>query len=165
MLYILDAYNVIHKIRGLDRALDKDLRAAREALVALCAGYASGRGDVSKIILVFDGKTEFHGLPNPAPSKIKIIFSDTGEDADERIILVLEELSKQPRKCVVSDDNFVRNQARAHQTPVMSVAEFETKVRGLKKPKAGGTSSSEKSRLPQNLADQITAAYKKELGL
>ena len=164
MIYILDAYNVIHKIRSLDRALNKDLRAAREALIRLCAEYAAGRGDVSKIILVFDGKSEFQDLPHNAPPKIKMIFSDTGEDADERIITVLEDLSKQPHKCVVSDDNFVRNQARAHLTPIMSVSEFETLFRGLKKTPPG-KASSEKSPLPKNLADEITAAYKKQLGL
>lgn len=71
MIYILDAYNVIHKIPSLQAALDKDLRQARDALMELCARWASSRGDISKVILVFDGKTEFGGLARTGPPKIK----------------------------------------------------------------------------------------------
>src|SRR3989338_10706591 len=110
MIYILDAYNVIHKIRSLERALEKDLRASRDLLIALCGRLAASRGDISKIILVFDGKSEFWDLPHANTPKVQLIFSETGEDADERIILVLEDLSRNAAKCVVSDDNFVRNQ-------------------------------------------------------
>ena len=163
MLYILDAYNVIHKIRSLDRALDRDLRAGRDALIALCARLAASRGDISKIILVFDGKSEFSDLPHQAPPKIKLIFSETGEDADERIITVLEKIANPADTCVVSDDNFVRNSARAHKSRAVSVAEFEALVNPAgPKGKPAGTKTFS---LSQKAADEITAAYKKELGL
>lgn len=166
MLYILDAYNVIHKIRSLEQALDKDLRTAREALIALCGRLAASRGDISKIILVFDGKSEFWNLSHPCPPKVKLVFSETGEDADERIVTVLEELPSKTPKCVVSDDNFVRNQARSHETRVMPVAEFEAlALRTGKTGKGKSNAPSVSDSLSPKIAGEITAAYKKALGL
>ncbi len=164
MIYILDAYNVIHKIRRLEAALDKDLRAGRDALMAACGRLAENRGDIAKIILVFDGKSEFRDLAQSSPPKINLVFSETGEAADERIVTILEELGDKTSKCVVSDDNFVRNHARAYKTRVMPVAEFERFLEpGAGKHNRPGSAPS--SALPQKLADEITAAYKKHLGL
>lgn len=165
MLYILDAYNVLHKMRRFGPALDKNLRAGREALIAVCASLMQARGDVGSFILVFDGRSEFRDLPQNAPRGIRLVFSETGEDADERIPLVLEELSKQSQKCVVSDDNSVRNHARAYGVKSISVAEFETLIlmgenKGKKK-----YAGADKSALPSNVADEITREYKKKLGL
>ena len=164
MVYILDAYNVIHKIRSLERALEKDLRAAREALIAACGRLAARRGDISQIILVFDGNSKFWDIPHLCPPKIKLVFSETGEDADDRIVTVLEDLPAKAAPCVVSDDNSVRNHARSHKTRVMPAAEFETLLdpdgtQGKKKAPSNTFS------LSQKLADEITAAYKKDLGI
>ena len=164
MIYILDAYNVIHKIRGLERALDKDLRTAREALIGFSARFAAARGGISKIILVFDGRSEFRDLPHRVPPKVELIFSETGEDADERIITVLENLPRNARACVVSDDNFVRNQARAHQTPVIPVSEFEALIRHAEQ-KGKKTAPPASFSLPSAVADKITDDYKKQLGI
>ncbi len=166
MIFILDAYNVIHKIKSLERLLDKDLRAAREGLISLCGRLASERGDISKIILVFDGRSEFWNSAHPSLSKIDLIFSETNEDADERIITVLEQLPAKSLKCVVSDDNFVRNQARSHETRVMPVTEFEALAAGRgKKAQSARKSGQDAPALSSKIAAEITAAYKKELGL
>ena len=168
MIYILDAYNVIHKIPSLDAALDKDLRTARAALIELCGRWALSRGEVFKIILVFDGKSEFRDLPQSSPPKVQLVFSETGEDADERIGDILEELGEKTTKCVVSDDNFVRNQARAYKTQVISVSEFNQWIHKTGKNKINPASSSSSSKnfsLSRKAADEITQAYKKHLGL
>lgn len=163
MIYILDAYNVIHKIKRLDAALDKDLRTAREALMTFCRELMDRRGDITKMILVFDGKSEFNDLSHPAPRGLQLVFSETGEDADERIIIVLEELGNE-KKCVISDDNFVRNTARSHQTASMSVAEFEAFERSVmhKNSKPSGPKGFKLS--PEEAAD-ITEEYRRQLGL
>ncbi len=163
MIFILDAYNVIHKIKTLDAALDRGLRAGRDALIRFCSEVIERRGNISKIILVFDGKTEFHGISDILPPKIETIFSDTGEDADERIITVLGELEKTFDKCVVSDDNFVRNTARSHRAKGMSVAEFEAFCRV--KNATAQKPFSERPSLDAAAADEITEEYKRKLGL
>ena len=165
MIYILDAYNVIHKIRRLEAALNKDLRSSRDALVTLCAQFASSRGGVSEIILVFDGKSEFQDLSQANPPKVRLIFSETGEDADERIITVLDQLSGENNKCVVSDDNFVKNHARAYKTRSISVREFEALVDTKNKQQRNRGELSRNDALSPKTAAEITSAYKKELGL
>ena len=165
MIYILDAYNVIHKIRQLETLLERDLRSARDGLIEVCGKFAAARGDVATIILVFDGKSEFRDLPQISPLKINLVFSETGEDADERIVKILEKLTEQPHKCVVSDDNFVRNHARAYQTRAMSVAEFERFIYSGNKKAKPHTRPSEDSTLPPKIAHEITEAYKKQLGI
>ena len=165
MIYILDAYNVIHKIQTLERTLDQNLRSARDGLVTLCQRTVTERGDISKIILVFDGKSEFNDLPQTSVPKIELVFSETNEDADERIATILEKLAKIRNKMVVSDDNFVRNHARAYEARVMSVSEFEQLTRP-KRNQRNKLDPPEKSfLLPSNIADEITKAYKKKLGL
>lgn len=163
MIFIIDAYNVIHKIKRLERALDRGLRAGREALMSFCAEILVERRNISKFILVFDGRSEFHDLPGSSHSQIETIFSETGEDADERIIQVLENLEKTSHKCVVSDDNFVRNTARAHQARTFSVFEFETFCR-IKNQTLTPPPTAQKN-LDAQAADEITRAYRKELGL
>jgi len=164
VIYILDAYNIIHKMRRFETALDTDLRTAREALTNLCAGLAQARGDVTSMILVFDGRSEWRDLPKKSPAKIRLVFSETNEEADDRIAALLEKSPEKPEKCVVSDDNSVRNHARAYRARVMSVAEFEKLTNPADK-KRKKPNSPEKPPLSPHLANKITEAYKKALGL
>jgi predicted RNA-binding protein with PIN domain len=165
MLYILDAYNVLHKMRRFGPALDQNLRTGREALIAACVSLMQARGDVTSVILVFDGRSEFRDLPQQVPRGIRLVFSETGEDADERIPVILEELAKQSQKCVVSDDNSVRNHARAYGVKSISVAEFEILIQTGENKGKKKSAGADKSSLPSNLADEITREYKKKLGL
>ncbi|HTL47801.1 MAG TPA: NYN domain-containing protein [Verrucomicrobiae bacterium] len=163
MIFILDAYNVIHKTRFSD-FLDKNLRSAREALAEACSLFACARGDIAQIVLVFDGKSEFDGLPQMKRPKIRTVFSETGQDADDKIVEVLERMPDRALAWVVSDDNFVRNHARAYKANVVSVEAFERQRQGKaakKKPRGEAGSFT----LSEETAREITEAYKKELGL
>ena len=164
MIYILDAYNIIHKMRRFETALDTDLRTAREALTNLCADLAQARGDITSMIIVFDGRSEWRDLPKKSTAKIRLVFSETNEDADDRIAALLEKSPGKPEKCVISDDNSVRNHARAYRARVMSVAEFEKLTNPAADRKRKKPNSPEKS-LPPHIANKITEAYKKDLGL
>ena len=165
MIYILDAYNVIHKTPRLEAALDKDLRSARAALIELCRNWAADRGDITKIILVFDGKSQFRDLPQDTLPQIKSVFSETGESADERIGEVLEELGEKVNRCViVSDDNSVRNHARAYKAHAMTVSDFNRLIQNTGQ-KKDISSPSKKNSLSKEDADDITETYRKKLGL
>ena len=164
MLYILDAYNVIHKSPRFTAALDRELREARESLTEACAFLKQTRGGISGFILVFDGRSEFRDLRYAAPLGVQLVFSETGESADERITELLETLPPKPDKCVVSDDNFVRNHARAFCAKSMSVAEFEALLDPSRGRKQSPTAGPEKN-LPAFIASKITEEYRKNLGL
>lgn len=167
MLYIIDAYNFIHKTPSLESALDQDLRSARDALILHCNRLIEKRGDITRIILVFDGRSEFHNLPQPQIPKIDIIFSSTYETADEKIIEVLQSFShKKNITRVVSDDNFVRNQARAYRVSGISIQEFHEFTNPIKKNKNKSSKNDhDKINLNGEIAFDITEAYKKELGI
>ena len=163
MIYILDAYNVIHKIPALENLLDRNLRQARDGLVSLCSRLLARHAGL-QIILVFDGKSAYRDLSQPTPPKIKIVFSETPETADEKIVEILEGLSREKDKCVVSDDNFVRNHAKAYAARAVSVAEFErlthpTQTRASQRTSSEGGAG----KLTPKQADEITRAYKKHL--
>ena len=164
MIYILDAYNVIHKIPALESLLDKNLRAARDGLMHLCSRLIAQRADLAQIVLVFDGKSAYRDLSQHAPVKIKIVFSETPETADEKIVEILEGLSRERDKCVVSDDNFVRNHAKAYAARAVSVAEFERLTQQTKtRPGKMSPSDSGADKLTPKQADEITRAYKKSI--
>lgn len=167
MIYVLDAYNVIHKTRELEKLLDKSLQAARDGLIVRC-GRLLSRGDISKMILVFDGKSEFRDLPRSGPPKIQIVFSETGETADERIGNILEGLSGSRGTQVVSDDNSVRNLARAYGAQSVSIAEFDGRIRKTEikaGPKHSSYRGGSSNALTPKQADEITQEYKKSLKL
>jgi predicted RNA-binding protein with PIN domain len=144
----------------------KNLRLARDELVRRVNRLASSRGDISKIILVFDGKSEFQDIPQINLSKVELVFSETGEGADERIVLILEKLPKQAKKCVISDDNFGRNHARVYGARVVAVSEFARFLNPENKIKRTGQTPQENNRgLSPEIARNITEAYRKHLGL
>ena len=70
---------------------------------------------------------EMGNIDNAIEASQKTVVSrekETGEDADDRIVQILEKLAGERNKCVVSDDNFVRNHARAYQANPISLAPF-----------------------------------------
>ena len=166
--YVLDGYNVIHAVPSLNRLLDKSLEAAREELIHLCARFKKGRSDVKKMVIVFDGKSEHEDLPQKSFPGLQIIFTRTSEDADDRIISVLEGINRSEHVFVVSDDNYVCNQARTHNaTPTSSsrfFSELKTLIEGSKHPKHIEKSPKEKT-LSATEARKITEEYRKFLGI
>jgi predicted RNA-binding protein with PIN domain len=166
--YILDAYNLIHKVAPLERLLDQSLEAARDELIRLCFGFKRKRSDVKKIIIVFDGRSEFAGLPQESLSGLQIIFTNTSEDADDRIIQVLEGIDRSAHVYVVSDDNYVHNQARAHRATPLKAADFFNELiartQGKAKLPASSETFQEKSISPKE-ARALTDEYRKHLGI
>ncbi|MDP3921126.1 MAG: NYN domain-containing protein [Candidatus Omnitrophota bacterium] len=165
MIYILDAYNVIHKIPWLEAKLDEDLRSARDALSQACENLANRRGDISQIVLVFDGKSEYRDLPQTKSRKLKVVFSDTGETADERISEILKSLGYSKNTMVVSDDNSVYNHARSHKAKHMAVADFHQLLNKMTSANRVETPDKHDKHIDPKTAAQINAAYRKDLGI
>lgn len=118
---VVDGYNAIHKIRCLESLLDESLHEAREALTELALDYKRKTGGIAEVYVVFDGKDEYRGLSLSAPHHQ--VFSKTGE-GDRAIIRMVEKLSGRYHVIVASDDNFVRNNSRAHRATTISISEF-----------------------------------------
>ena len=165
MIFVVDGYNVIHAVPELERKLDQSLKAARDALVALCSAIQSLRGDVQKILIIFDGDSAFRDLPQENFPGVEILFTESGEDADDRILDVLREQSPVERFCIVSNDNYVLNHARAFGVEKMTALSFQAlavpKKRTLHKP--GAVEAGEE--LPGHVARKLTEDYKRYLGI
>ena len=123
---IVDGYNAIHKIPHVRRAADRSLQIARQTITELTREYQRRYGGIDRVCVVFDGKNEYRDQPHRAlPDQV---FSRTGE-GDSEVIRIVRRFSRRYHVLVVSDDNFVRNNARAHSATVISVAAFLTSLR------------------------------------
>lgn len=158
IIYILDGYNVIHAVPFLKKRLDESLQSAREALVAACAGFKASRGDIRSITIVFDGQDPSH--TNAGPAGIHVVFTGRREEADDRIIRIAQSHAS-GEVCIVSNDNTVSNNSRAHRARVLSAREFFDRMT-----KPGKEELIDQKLNPQSpICKSITEAYRKHLGL
>lgn len=166
MHYILDGYNIIHKTPAFEALLSRSLEQARAGLLSVCKSILQSRGDVTKITVVFDGKSEVFGGESGSGS-LEVLYSSTGEDADDVIIDYLKN-NRMSSPVVVSDDNYVRNNARALKASSISVAAFlnlkHRPVQQQRKTRGAGQDPTGKRLSPQKSRD-ITQAYAEYLGL
>lgn len=119
--FIIDGYNVIYKIPQFENKLDDSLQAAREALVDF---IRVNKVKTSDYVIVFEGKDEYAGLSPLNTGNVRIIFTKTREEADRRIVDMLKSAASTHDFVIVSDDNYVRNHARAFGAIGMSAEEF-----------------------------------------
>lgn len=168
MIAIIDAYNFIHCHPAFERTLLSNLRASRDAMIRECLAWRRARGDLEVIYLVFDGSSEvFVGAPERYPG-IEIVYSESGREADDVIIDILAGLRSASRKAVVvSNDNYVINNARAFGAATSSVEAFYDRMRRGGRVKTSGRAKEAKAsrEVPPELADEITREYKKILGI
>ena len=161
---ILDGYNVTHAVPELARHLDRSLQAAREELVRLCQAYRARRGDIGKLYVVFDGRDADAPVAHARQGGVTVLFTRKPEEADQRILRVIEAEGRRARCVVVSNDNEVCNNARAFGAGILSAQAFYLKARPLHAPRAQPpTSSDGQPTLSTRDAQQITAAYRKHL--
>ncbi len=165
MHYILDGYNIIHKSPAFEKLLSRSLEEARRGLIGFCKTLLQSRGDVAKITIVFDGKSDvFSG--EDFSGRVEVIYTMTGEEADDRIVDYLR--NTQPRHAsIVSDDNYVCNSARAFKVKSVRVVDF---LGLMRKPAARLKILSAKNdvtgkQISSKQRDDITQAYADYLGL
>ena len=163
---ILDGYNVAHAIPEIARQMDQSLQAAREALVRLCEAYRGRRGDIGRLYVVFDGRDdpEF-GPRQQLRGRVTVLFTRKPEEADRRILSLIESERGQSRCLVVSNDNEVANNARAFGARIVSAQEFYRQARPANAARPHPSAGSDKAAPSPRDAQQITDDYRKRLGL
>lgn len=118
MKYVVDGYNVIHKIEALK---SKRLFTQRESLIQMIEAAVAKNKSFKDVTVVFDGKD---GVVAPIRhSTVKIIFSKK-TCADKKIKHLLESSSFARDIGVVSDDRQVRFYANSVGAKRISVEEF-----------------------------------------
>jgi len=154
---LLDGYNVIHKIPQLRDHLTQSLEDARKALANFMMTWARTHNHKGSIIIVFDGRD---GIINSNQSLcgIKCIYTKTKQDADDKIISIVRNSQNKKDITVISDDNYVTNNCKAHGAIVMSAQYL------LQEHKAAPNGDPEKL-IDDKTANEITDMLRKEYGL
>lgn len=159
---LVDGYNVIHAIPPLARQMDRSLDAARAALVALCQGYRTRRGDVERLVVVFDGRGADDAWGRQEREGVTVLFARRPEEADDRILSLIR-AGGRSRFVVVSNDTVVSNNARALGAQVIRVAEFAGRQTPSRGPRTARPAADHKIPLSTSESDRITADYLKHL--
>jgi len=132
---LIDGYNVVRRTGAFDRALDRSLEAARDAFIERIKIYCLKKRAFDEIIVVFDGsaKVSFESQ-RYKNGPVNVIFSASGESADDFITTFLRNKLASSRITVVSDDNYVTNSARAFGADVMPCGDFMELTRSQRQP-------------------------------
>jgi predicted RNA-binding protein with PIN domain len=153
---ILDGYNVIHKIPQLKHNLENSLENARTSLANFVMTWTKTHTHKGSIAIVFDGRD---GIINSSQSicGIKCIFTKTKQEADDRIISMVRNHPNSKEIIVISDDNYVTNNCKAHGAQVRP-ADF------LTQPKSQVSIQDDKH-IDSKTEQEITNWLKKQYGM
>lgn len=125
---VVDGYNVLLGTPRYSGLADRDIDAARSALVSDVALRAQGNIEA---IVVFDGASnpESTGQPHDAAG-VTVIFSPYGRDADSVIEqIVADRRARGEEVTLVTSDAETQWLALGHGAQRISSAEFEREVR------------------------------------
>ncbi len=113
-ILLVDGYNAIHRIPGLKPGAGEDLEDARRKLALVVSAWRRSH-PATECIIVFDGDRRFAGAREQTLAGVRCLFTLAAHGGDAEIIrFVREKEQKAADIIVVSDDNNVRNNCRAH---------------------------------------------------
>lgn len=158
---IIDGYNAISKIKEFDVKKDISLEASRLSFIKALTDFRQRNRTFDRIVVVFDGKGDGLGLARETYGDVEVLFSNKGKDADKVIVDILK-IAPKNKMTVSSDDNFIKNHARAFGCETMSIKELKDLI-SLKK-KVLRSKIIEKDLGNKNL-DDITNELKKYWGV
>ncbi len=168
-IMILDAYNILHRNPSWKPLLDQSLEGARETLLNYCRRWMATRKDVWLFVVVFDGNSAFNGDQSSAGPGVRVMYSASGESADDRILEVVREFGERFDYVVVSDDRYVTGSARQLGAAPMKTKAFtgwldrNPHLNDKHKSVSPGKLKPEvhEDALPPGEADQITASLRR----
>jgi predicted RNA-binding protein with PIN domain len=148
---VVDGYNVIHRLPELKPASAVGLEEARLQLALRVSAWGRLHPEY-ECLIVFDGDRQAAGRGGVNPAGVRCVFSQKSHGGDEEIIRQVRALRSGKRAVtVVSDDNHVANDCRAHGA-VIAPAHF------LAAPKAPVSRGPSRSRAAGKGIDARTAA-------
>jgi predicted RNA-binding protein with PIN domain len=162
-ILLVDGYNVINRLPELRSSLEGGLENAQNKLALHLSSWRRSHPDF-ECVIVFDGKP-LHGADAVLRlAGIKCLFSRTPHGGDAAIIAFVRDFwGKTSDITVVSDDNYVRNNCRAHGASVQPSSFILVKT---------ARSSGSRGRLPvpgkgidRKAAAEIDRELKKKFGL
>ncbi len=162
-LLLVDGYNVIHRVPELEASLSEGLQNARNRLAVRLSAWAREHPGI-ECLIVFDGDFQYAGGRDQRLAGIRCLFSLSSHGGDDELIrFVRDYKGRKSDLTVVSDDNKVGNNCRAHGASVRPSSFIMTRkarpaTPGIKDPaRAKG--------LDSRTAAVIDAELKKKFGL
>lgn len=119
--FLIDGYNVLHKMPELVPQAGKSLADSRDGLVRFILDRRPHGSLRNVITVVFDGSEDVCSWP--VLGEVKILFSK-GETADDLIKRLIGEAPNPREVILVSDDRDLQYYAKAYAVSVWSVAQF-----------------------------------------
>jgi len=126
-VYIIDGYNVIHKIPDIKALMETDLQSAREKFVFMLDNYFTKRR--ASVFVVFDGCNDISTFNIHSTPKIRVLFSKRYQKADILIKTLTDERKNKALTTIVSSDHEVFQYGKASRCNVMKSEEFIKKIR------------------------------------
>lgn len=115
----VDAFNIIHAVSDLRRALHKSLDNARDKLTERVASIHDAEG--IHTVLIFDSSGDAMEIEHPFDKKtFECIFAPSKFTADGIIERLLTRVPKSARTTVASNDSMVRESARVNGAVAIS---------------------------------------------
>lgn len=107
--YVIDGYNLLHRLPCLAELLARDMEQARDRLVGLISGWKAGK--TIAVTVVFDGTGGTFSPPRSS-SGVKVVFSRPPSDADAHIKNLVAKHARPRSLTVVTSDNAVLKHVR-----------------------------------------------------
>ena len=126
-LYLIDGYNVIHKIPEIKSLMKTNMQSARERFVLLLTNYFSNKR--TEVMVVFDGLSDIPDFNIHSNPKVKVLFSKRNQKADILIKSITDERSNKSLITIVSSDHEVYQYGKVSRCNVMKSEEFIKKTR------------------------------------
>jgi predicted RNA-binding protein with PIN domain len=162
-ILLVDGYNVINRIPELQSSLDLGLENARSRLAIQISTWSKTHPGC-ECVIVFDGDKKFAGGRDQRLAGIRCLFSLASHGGDDEIIRFVRDYKGRTSDItVVSDDNNVLNNCRAHGASVQPSGYIMTgkprQAGGRAKAPADGKGLSKKA------ASEIDKELRKKFGL
>lgn len=162
-ILLVDGYNVIHRVPELELSLAEGLQSARNRLALRVSAWGHAHPGV-ECVIVFDGEFQYSGGRDQRLAGIRCIFSLTAHGGDDELIRFVRDFKgRKSDITVVSDDNKVGNNCRAHGAAVQSSSYIM--ARKTKAAPASRQGPAEDKGLDRKAAAEIDAELKKKFGL
>ena len=162
---VLDGYNVLHRDPDFRRSLANQLSEARQKLISKCVEWLSMNRDVAEVFVVFDGNSAVANTRRESLGRVRVVYTETGESADDWILSFVRGASDASAYVVVSDDNNVRGNSRGLGAEVMRVSEFCASFDKRQQTTRGERPSQTKEPLSPGSEREINEAVKKAWGI
>ena len=162
-LLIVDGYNVIHRLPELKPSLDVGLENARLRLALLVSAWNHDH-PAYECVIVFDGDERVSGGGESNLAGVRCVFSRMAHGGDARIVRLVREYGGRASDItVVSDDNFVGNNCRAHGASVQPAGYIMTRKAPPKRRPSDIAAGSKG--LDRKAAAEIDRELRKKFGL